>query len=195
MRMDSVVEPVAARGGRARTRRAILDAAASVLSKNPAASLGDIAAAAGVGRTTVHRYFPERSDLLAALGRHLLDRIATATDRARPEEGTALEALERLCQEYFELGDVLLYAFEEPHLIRWEEWEEETEADRQVLALIRRGHAEGLIDERMPPTWVHQLLWSTLYVGWQYARESGVPKLAALDLSLHTFKKAIAAER
>ncbi|SDR32373.1 hypothetical protein [Thermostaphylospora chromogena] len=37
---------------------------------------------------------------------------AAATGRARLEEGTALEALERL--EYFELGDVLRHAFEEP---------------------------------------------------------------------------------
>ncbi|MDQ3577436.1 MAG: TetR/AcrR family transcriptional regulator, partial [Actinomycetota bacterium] len=46
------------RGARARTRRAILDAAISVLSRNPAASLAEVAEAAQVGRTTVHRYFP-----------------------------------------------------------------------------------------------------------------------------------------
>ncbi|MEU1179064.1 helix-turn-helix domain-containing protein [Streptomyces sp. NPDC005820] len=50
------------------TRRAILDAAITLLATDPTASLSEVAAAAGVGRTTVHRYFPERSDLLAAIG-------------------------------------------------------------------------------------------------------------------------------
>ncbi|MBQ1052796.1 TetR family transcriptional regulator, partial [Micromonospora sp. C51] len=54
-------------GSRARTRQAILQAAIEVLSRNPAASLGEIATAAQVGRTTLHRYFAERSDLLAGV--------------------------------------------------------------------------------------------------------------------------------
>ena len=58
-----------ATGARGRTRKAILDAAIGVLATDPAASLGQIADAADVGRTTLHRYFPERADLLTALTR------------------------------------------------------------------------------------------------------------------------------
>ncbi len=58
-------------GPRERTRKAILDAAMTVLADNPSASLTDIAAAADVGRSTVHRYYPERTDLLRALARHV----------------------------------------------------------------------------------------------------------------------------
>jgi AcrR family transcriptional regulator len=65
-------------GTRARTRRAILDAAVVLLAGDPTASLGDVAAAAGVGRTTVHRYFPERSDLLAAISTDVLDKVEAA---------------------------------------------------------------------------------------------------------------------
>lgn len=50
-----------------RTRRAILDAAAAVLARNPAASIGEIAEAAETVRSTVHRHFPERADLISAL--------------------------------------------------------------------------------------------------------------------------------
>ena len=50
-----------------RTRRAILDAAVGALARDASASLAEVASAAGVGRTTVHRYFPERADLLRAL--------------------------------------------------------------------------------------------------------------------------------
>ena len=38
-----------------RTRRALLDAAVSVLTKDSSASLAEVASVAGVGRTTLHR--------------------------------------------------------------------------------------------------------------------------------------------
>jgi TetR/AcrR family transcriptional repressor of lfrA len=48
--------PLSAEGGpRSRTRKAILDAAMAVLGEDPGASLGDNAAAAQVGRSTLHR--------------------------------------------------------------------------------------------------------------------------------------------
>ena len=67
---------------RTRTRQAILAAAVTVFARDPSAALGEVAAAAGVGRTTLHRYFPERSDLLSALVVHVLEQVAAAM-RAR----------------------------------------------------------------------------------------------------------------
>ncbi|MEV0387021.1 TetR/AcrR family transcriptional regulator [Nonomuraea sp. NPDC050643] len=185
------MDTVAPTGARARTRRAILDAAVSVLSKNPAASLADIAVAAGVGRTTIHRYFPERTDLLTAIGVYLLERIETATVRARLEEGAADAALERVCQEYFELGDVLQFAFENPQMQEWTDWETETEADKALERLIRRGHAEGTIDPALPPSWVAETMWALLYAAWQHTRTRQEPKHSALNLCLHTLRKTI----
>ncbi|MEU6040493.1 TetR/AcrR family transcriptional regulator [Actinomadura sp. NPDC047616] len=179
-------------GTRARTRRAILDAAVTVLSTDPGASLSDVAAAAGVGRTTVHRYFPERSDLLAAMGRDVLDRIAEATDRARLDDGPAPKALERLCQEFFELGDRLMLAFEMPQLMDWSGWDECTPADLALRGLIERGHAEGTIDPEMDVEWIPNLLWGLLYTAWQHAREHKMPRHAALTLCLRTLRKSIA---
>jgi AcrR family transcriptional regulator len=189
--MTDPAAPAAGTGVRARTRRAILDAAVSLLSKNPAASLGDVAVAAGVGRTTVHRYFPERSDLLAAICVDLLAKIAAATERARIDEGSALEAMERLCQEYFELGDGLLLAFEDPQSMKGGDWETETESDRALLRLVERGQAEGVIDPELPPTWVQQMLWALLYVAWQHSRDEGASKHATLSLCLRTLRKSI----
>ncbi|GAA3718558.1 TetR/AcrR family transcriptional regulator [Nonomuraea antimicrobica] len=189
------MDSVAPNGARARTRRAILDAALSALSKNAAASMADIAAAAGVGRTTIHRYFPERSDLLSAIGTHLLERIEVATVRARLDEGPADEALERVCQEYFELEDVLLFAFENPQMTDWTGWDDETESDRALLRLIERGREEGTIDAGQPAAWLTEVMWSLLYSAWQHTRGQHASKHAALELSLRTLRKVIKIER
>jgi serine phosphatase RsbU (regulator of sigma subunit) len=50
-----------------RNRERILDAAERMFERSPSATLSDIAAAAGVARSTLHRRFPSRDDLLAAL--------------------------------------------------------------------------------------------------------------------------------
>ena len=126
---------------RARTRRAIIDAAVATLSADHAASLADVAEAAGVGRTTVHRYFPERSDLLAAIGTDVRERIEAATARARLGEGPAPAALDRLCLEFFELGDRLMLLDDVPQFWAWsgmEEEEQDAPSDRELLALIGR---------------------------------------------------------
>lgn len=49
------------------TRSRILAAAGAVLERDSAASMADVADAAGVSRATVHRHFRTRADLLAAL--------------------------------------------------------------------------------------------------------------------------------
>jgi AcrR family transcriptional regulator len=179
-------------GVRARTRRAILDAAIETLTRQPNASLGDIAATANVGRTTVHRYFPERSALIDAISADALEKVTLATARARVEEGPAPAALARLCQEYFEFSDLFMLLFTMPDLLTREEWQKESDDDRMLLRLVERGHAEGTIDPGMPADWVQQLVWSLLYTAWEQTRDSTMPKHDALTLCLRTLAKAIA---
>ena len=156
---------------RTRTRQAILAAAVTVFARDPSAALGEVAAAAGVGRTTLHRYFAERSDLLSALAVHVLEQVAAATERAAPEHGPAPEALGRVCREYFELGDVLTVLFNEPRSAPTWPPQEEWEHDRQLTALIARGQAEGSIDPALTPAWLQSMLWALLYTAWSLMRE------------------------
>lgn len=184
---------VAETGVRARTRRAILDAAIDTLARQPNASLGDIATAANVGRTTVHRYFPERSDLIDAISADALEKVTLGTERARVDEGSAPAALTRLCQEYFEFSDVFMLLFTMPDLLSREEWQKESEDDRTLLSLVERGHREGTIDPAMSSEWVQQLVWSVLYSAWELVRGGSMAKHDALTLCLRTLTKAIAA--
>lgn len=173
-------------GSRARTRQAILDAAVGVLSRNPAASLGDVAAAADVGRTTLHRYFPERGDLMSALKEEADRRLDQAGVRARMSEGSGAAALRRLCQEYFDLGDLLSLLFQEQV-----GFEEEGACDDGFEAMVLRGHADGSIDPELPPVWVQSVMWSQLYAGWGYLSYGTASRHETLRLVLRCVDGAV----
>jgi AcrR family transcriptional regulator len=91
-----VVSDVSTRPLRAdaeRTVRTILEAAERVLSRDPAATMEDIAAAAGVARTTVHRRFSTREALIASLAGWASRQLEAAVDEARPDTAPPLVAL------------------------------------------------------------------------------------------------------
>ena len=180
-------------GSRARTRRAIVAAAIDVLAADGNASLAEVAAAAEVSRTTVHRYFPERSDVVRAVVDEAMARVVAATEQARLDQGPAPEALERACREYFELGAVLTVLFAGAIEITEADWDRcDTDPARGLAAAVSRGQAAGDIDPALPADWIEQLVWALLYTGWLYARTTGAPRQAGLDLCLASLRKSIA---
>ncbi|MFD9409697.1 TetR/AcrR family transcriptional regulator [Streptomyces sp. NPDC059989] len=76
-----------------RTVRAILEAAERVLSSNPAATMEQIAEAAGVARTTVHRRFTSREALVDALTAWATRQFHEAVTSAHPDTAPPLVAL------------------------------------------------------------------------------------------------------
>jgi TetR/AcrR family transcriptional repressor of lfrA len=179
-------------GSRARTRQALIDAAIDVLGRNPAATLQEIATAADVGRTTLHRYFAERSDLAAAVRETGVTRLSQAHDRARLTDGTGAEALRRLCQEYFDLGNLLSLIFSEPQLVSDETWAATNGCDPGFVAMVERGHHDGSIDPELPAEWIQSLMWSQLYAGWSYLAAGNRSRHQVLHLVLRTVSGAVA---
>src|ERR671933_585725 len=73
----------------ARVSAAILEAAAAVLAeRGEQASMADVAAAAGVARATVYRYFPNREALFEALGRLAVEEAGERLQAGRVGGGT-----------------------------------------------------------------------------------------------------------
>lgn len=188
--MDVAVRRVTA--VRSRTRRAIVDAAITELARDPAVSLGQIADTAGVGRTTLHRYFAERSDLMAAVVAEADARLRAAQVRARIGEGTGREAVLRLCQEYLELGDLLTLLFTGTVPEDATGDSATSDADDELLALGARGRADGTLDPELTDDWMQGTLWGQLYLAWATLRSGDVPRHDVVRQLLRTVDKALA---
>ncbi len=176
---------------RARTRHAILRAAITVFGQNPSAPLGEVADAAGVARSTLHRYFPERSDLIEALRRYADDEIQQAEQRALLDQGPALDALIRLCHEYFDSWNTLTWRYTDSLGNECEPADTDAWDDQQTAVVIARGHADGTIDPGVPALWLQHALWALIYAGWEFVRR-GASRHEALTLTLDSVRRLAA---
>lgn len=179
---------------RARTRRAILEAAVDVLAENRSAPLSQVATRAGVARSTLQRYFPERADLVAALDGYANELADEATARARTTEGTAIEGFSRLVSEYFGLIKVIMLSVGGEEAAGEHDDEECGPSDLALYELIERGHEDGTIDPRITPLWAQQHLWATLYAGWTYTTVAKVPVFESHNMCLLSLVKAVGRE-
>lgn len=186
----SASQQVSETGARERTRRAILDAAVAVLAKSPTAPLAEIADRARVGRTTLHRYFPERSDLLTAVGRFGEQSMADAGARADLATGNGLDAVLRLCQEYFELADVLTVLFFTTGIND----QDLCFSDTTVVDAVERGRQDGSIDRELDATWIVNMMWALLYASVDHFNTGGASRLKVQSMTLLSLRKAIAAQ-
>jgi TetR/AcrR family transcriptional regulator, repressor for lfrA len=173
------VSPLNEGGARSRTRNAILDAAMSVLADNPTASLGDIAAAAAVGRSTLHRYFAERSDLLHALARHVHDLSNAAIEHAEPDCGPAVEALRRVVECQLDLGPIVPFIYNEPTIAANPELATLLDTgDEVIVDVLNRASMRGSAG---PPDWPRLVFWALLNAGYEAVKLNSAPRVQIVD--------------
>ncbi|WP_433254129.1 TetR/AcrR family transcriptional regulator [Streptosporangium sp. CA-135522] len=179
-------------GTRSRTRRAILSATASVLARDRTATLADIAEAAQVGRSTLHRYFPDRQELLNAAVVDSFGAVERSMAEAAVDQGPPLEAMRRLITAMVDVGDRLAFLFGDPRVL--EEFSACFEPDLSVpttVGLIERGQAEGVFDPELSPEWIQQLLWALTYTGWEAAEKGMLPRHSVAATVTRTFENGV----
>jgi AcrR family transcriptional regulator len=134
-----VSTPPRPEASRLRTPAAILEAAAHVFAeRGGAASMADVADAAGVGRATLYRYYPSRDALLEALSAEALDEAATRIADAGLDAAPVDEAIERIVRAIVAVGD--RYAV----LVREQVQPDAEEVERRLAEPIRRVFQRGL---------------------------------------------------
>jgi TetR/AcrR family transcriptional regulator, mexCD-oprJ operon repressor len=132
-----------------RVAGAILDGAAHVFAlQGDQANMNDVAAAAGVARATVYRYFPNREALLDELAqsavRDVEERLTSARiDAVPPEEGIA-----RAVRALLDAGDPFVL------LVRLHPRSEPERFERSVMRPLRelfeRGQGDGDVRSDIP---------------------------------------------
>lgn len=172
-------------GARARTRAAIMEAALVVLGRDAQASLADVAAAAEVGRTTLHRYFPERADLLRAVARQVAQRSLQAIERAEPHTGPVETVLRRIVEEHLELGPILMYLYTEPVLhadpVIVAEMTTMEEGIDEILA-----RPDAHLNPQLSRAWVRRTFWGLLYAGWETAKNGEMTRHQIVEAIMTT---------
>lgn len=195
----------AAPGTKERTRRALLLAGIEVLSSDPSAPLGEVAEQAGVARSTLHRYFPDRASLMSAAAQLADQEYEAAFARARTSEGTALEGFRRLCLELMDALDVLIWwmgpgdaSRDAGECVEPSETEASDGAPQdsevRIAQLVERGHADGTIDPALSALWVENLLWANVYIIFTARQTREMPVAEAQIQALRSLLKAVAAD-
>lgn len=179
-------------GTRNRTRQAILAAAARVLGRDHRATLADIARAADVGRSTLHRYFPDREELMKAVVADSLTVADQAIRDAAPDQGAPREAMHRLISAMVEAGDRVIFLWGDPRVL--EDYDPDcpdtpTLDPHATLRLIERGQREGVFDPDLPAAWIQSVLWGLIYTGVTAADEGTIPRHGVTSTVIRTFEK------
>ncbi|MFJ2645263.1 TetR/AcrR family transcriptional regulator [Streptomyces sp. NPDC087420] len=151
---------------RQRTCHAILDAAAGEWAQDPTVSLGRIATAAGVGRATIHRYFPDREHLRSALVSDSWAVLHTAIVEAAPGTGPVPEVIDRIVSAMVHVGDRVLFLFASTEgSPSHADVSLASAVDEILIAEIQRGQRDGDLDSTVPAQWIQRMLWSIVYTG------------------------------
>jgi AcrR family transcriptional regulator len=97
-----------------RSVRNVLEAAERLLRQDPTVTMEQIAEAAGVSRTTLHRHFTNRDALISTMAHAAWRQIAEAVEAARPATAPPLIALHQATASILPIKSTWRFALDQP---------------------------------------------------------------------------------
>jgi AcrR family transcriptional regulator len=163
------------------------------LAVNRTATLPEIATEAGVGRTTVHRYFADRETLIYEATLDSIRVLTEAVDEAATEDGPALDAMRRFITAAVSIGERLVFLFGDPAGLRdIPPAQSPNEAlVINLINLIRRGQHEGVFDPDLNPTWIQHALYGLILRCCEQAMAGALPQHTVAPLIIRTFERGV----
>jgi AcrR family transcriptional regulator len=179
----------------------LLQVAAEVLVVDPRASLAEVAAAAGVGRTTLHKRYPTRDALLLAVAHDSVDRFAEALADSgiallapHATAADATDALRRLVAALVPLGARLEFLLRQPSLDDDPALAARIEGlDAPIEEFVLRAQRAGAVRNDAPVWWVVSTLYALTYSAWDGVAGGRLAALDAPDLAFRTVLAGIGA--
>ena len=152
------------------TSEAILEAGFILLNQNPKATLADIAAAAGVGRATLHRHYSSRDDLIEAMSLRALQEIQQTADEASQHARSYSEALHNIFVAMIPLGARQWFLAQEhvQHLPAVKKTLQKQE--NEMRHAIKKATKEGLFDHNCPLDWIALSYDHMIHAVWEMVR-------------------------
>ena len=145
----------------------LFDTVARALAREPGSSMQEIATAAGVSRTTLHRVFGDRDSLVERVSEHVLADCARVFDEAGIDDAPVLEAFDRLIESTLPLAKAYALLFAEPGVYRIARLVDEIRAqDERFERYFARGQAAGAFRPDLPPRWLVYSVGSQLTALW-----------------------------
>lgn len=202
-RYHSAMEPPASQRQPAidRSRSAVLDAVVEILVATPDASMAEISARVGVGRTTLYRMFPTKERLVVAVALDAIDRMS----RSQVEAGIpgsfahgasvhdSIAAFERLIASLVPLGPRVTYLLRVPSLDDDEQIADTVrELDAVVVQAIQRGQGAGHFSTVLPASWILESLYAIVYVAWERVHRGVLAPADAMELVVETWLRGTA---
>ena len=176
-----------------RTQHAdLLDAAVTYLVGNPRASLADIAAAAGIGRTTLFKRYATRDELEHAVAMRAVDVCLGAARSADPDAPDG--GLRSLVTALVPVGPQLNFLWRTPSLQSDDDFcAAYQRVDEEILAVLARARAAGALDPAQPDWWLRQTLVALVYVAWECVESGRLARLDAAERVLDTMLSGVGA--
>ncbi len=176
---------------RPQTRDALIEAAFQVFSRDPAASLSDVAERAGVGRATLHRHFKGRDDLMIALALTALRELDEAVDQAVTDAPSYGEALRISIKVIIPLADRHSFLAREavdhdPDVVAHYK-----EQEKSLVEAIAGAKGEGLFGKEVPTEWIAHAYDYLVYAGWELVRAGDATPAQAAELAWRTLTSGL----
>jgi AcrR family transcriptional regulator len=159
-----------------RVAGAILEGAARIFAlEGDQANMNDVAAAAGVARATVYRYFPNRQALLDELAHTAVTDADARLEGARIDEVAALEGIARAVRALVEVGDPFVLLARDR--MRSQPGRFERSVSRPLRSLFERAQDAGDLRSDVPASRLVESL-----IGLVVALLTSTPQLGKEDI-------------
>lgn len=163
-----------------RTMTAILEAAERTLSRDPAATMEQIAEAAGVARTTVHRRFATREALIDALAVWAAQRFAAAVDAAHPDTAPPLVALYQTTANVLSIKAGWGFAMSRGSSVNPEVARVHSDVRDTCERLFRRAGESGILRADVDISWTRRVYYALIHEAAQNRDGQDTDALATL---------------
>jgi AcrR family transcriptional regulator len=177
-----------------RNVEAILDGAERLLQRHEQPSILAVAKEAGVSRPTVYAHFGDRERLLEALVERAIQRATAAVESAEPEQGRAVDALQRLIAaswKHIAHNDDIAHAAAAELSARAMRRSHET-GRAMIGKVIERGRREGAFRNDVTTGWQVTTCLAMIHAAAEEVRAGELESNVALDLLSTTITDLLA---